>query len=243
MKDILNLVIPMAGVGFRFAEVGFIEPKPLINCLKLPMYAWAVKTFEGLVEGFYVEKYFIVLKQHVERWKIDQDIKSRYPKSKIIILDQPTHGQAQTVLMAKKQINTEERLIIFNADTYSVCPALNEDLHTEIDGLIGCFTSQDPRYSYARTNASGGVVETAEKIVISPYASNGLYYFRRGSDFVQYAEQMINNNQRVNKEFYVIPIYNAMIKAGKRIGLTHCKENYILGTPEELRQFESNYKG
>jgi hypothetical protein len=86
------------------------------------------------------------------------------------------------------------------------------------------------------------VEEVAEKVVISNNATNWMYYFRKWVDFVNYAEKMIERNELSNWEFYVWPMYNELIKSGKRVKICGVKENWILWTPEELEYFLKNYK-
>jgi thiamine pyrophosphate-dependent acetolactate synthase large subunit-like protein len=61
------------------------------------------------------------------------------------------------------------------------------------------------------------VSEVAEKKVISDNATVGVYFWKHGSDYVKYAEQMIAKNIRVNNEFYVCPVFNEAITDGKKI--------------------------
>ncbi|MGA0276910.1 MAG: glycosyl transferase family 2, partial [Candidatus Kariarchaeum pelagius] len=68
-------------------------------------------------------------------------------------------------------------------------------------------------------------------------ATAGYYYWKKGSDFVKYAEQMIHDNSRTNGEFYVAPVYNWAIKDGKKIGIGMVDEIYELGTPEYLENY------
>lgn len=38
----LNVVIPMGGIGSRFAKNGYRHPKPLINIVGRPMILWLI---------------------------------------------------------------------------------------------------------------------------------------------------------------------------------------------------------
>jgi hypothetical protein len=81
----------------------------------------------------------------------------------------------------------------------------------------------------------------AEKDPISTHATVGFYYWKKGSDFVKYAEQMINKNIRVNNEFYVCPVYNEAILDNKKILNFQVDKMWGLGTPEDLEYFIKNY--
>ena len=101
------------------------------------------------------------------------------------------------------------------------------------------FRSSHPKWSYARANEAGRVFETAEKRVISDKATVGIYYFKKGNDFVFGAQSMIHKNIRHNNEFYICPVYNELIVSGKNIYIHDIPETLMhgLGTPEDLSLF------
>ena len=105
------------------------------------------------------------------------------------------------------------------------------------DGGIPCFYGEGNLWSYAKVDEKGFVVEVAEKKQISNNATAGYYFWKHGSDFVKYAEQMIEANDRVNNEFYVAPVYNYAVKDCKKIIITKVDKLYSLGTPEHLREY------
>ena len=146
--------------------------------------------------------------------------------------------QAQTVLTAKHLINDDTPLMTMNSDQlvdWNVEEMFERAQH--YDALIPCFYGEGNAWSYARTLDNGYVQEVAEKKVISNNATAGYYYWKKGSDFVKYAEQMIEQNSRTNGEFYVAPVYNWAIKDGKKIGIGMVDEIYELGTPEYLEEY------
>ncbi len=206
------------------------------------MYAWAV---ESLPLALASRLIFICLEEHLRERRLEQDIRARYANFTpiIIALSEVTEGQACTVLAARERIDAATPLLIYNADTYCRT-AIGELLQHEkrIDGVIGIFQAPGDKWSFARVNGAGRVVETAEKRRISEWATTGLYHFTRGSDFVRYAEAMIAANERVNGEFYVAPIYNRMIADGLNIRIDKAPEVWVLGTPEDLAHFEQNYR-
>ncbi|NBW58633.1 hypothetical protein EBR43_12830, partial [bacterium] len=109
-----------------------------------------------------------------------------------------------------------------------------------IDAGILTFNSTHPKWSYAKVNDDGFVCEVAEKNPISNIATVGVYYWKRGSDYVKYAEQMINKNIRVNNEFYVCPVFNEAIQDGKKIKVFNIEKMWGLGTPEDLDYYLKN---
>jgi NDP-sugar pyrophosphorylase family protein len=235
-------VMPMAGRGSRFAEIGIHTPKPLINVKGKPMYAWAMSS---LPLKLLQQVVFICLNEHLEERRLRDDIQLRfgYLEPVIIGLDQVTEGQACTVLTARDLINKEEPLLIYNSDTFchtSLAETIPALVHN-IDGLLGVFKTTGDGWSFVKVDKVGRVLETAEKKRISDWACTGLYYFKRGSDFVSYAERMIAANERVNREFYIAPVYNRMIAEGANIWIDEAKDVWPLGTPEDLNFFEQNF--
>ncbi len=77
----------------------------------------------------------------------------------------------------------------------------------------------------------------AEKKPISDIATTGIYFWRRGKDFVRCAEQMIEKNIRVNNEFYIAPVFNEIIAEDKLIGIEYVNKMWGIGTPEDLKTY------
>ena len=144
--------------------------------------------------------------------------------------------------MAKKFIDNDAPLITANSDQF--IEFLNDDWANDLEGDGGMLTfkATHPKWSFAKVE-DGYVTEVAEKKPISDTATVGVYYWGKGSDYVKYAEQMIEKNIRVNNEFYVCPVFNEAIKDGKKIKTIPIKNMWGLGTPEDLRYFLTYYKG
>jgi dTDP-glucose pyrophosphorylase len=111
-----------------------------------------------------------------------------------------------------------------------------------VDGGIVTFKATHPKWSFAKVDENGFVTEVAEKNPISDIATVGYYFWKNGSDFVKYAEQMIEKNIRVNNEFYVCPVFNEAIGSGKKITTFNAEKMWGLGTPEDLKYYLENYK-
>jgi hypothetical protein len=109
----------------------------------------------------------------------------------------------------------------------------------KVDGAILVFESIHPKWSYVKSDKNGFIREVAEKKVISKEATVGVYYWKRGEDYVHSAEKMIKKNIRVNNEFYVCPVYTFAIQNNYKIGIYEIPKNHMhgLGTPEDLEIF------
>jgi dTDP-glucose pyrophosphorylase len=230
----VNIVITAAGRGRRFTDAGYDRPKPLIDVLGEPMYAWAVRSLPLERADRLI---FLALAEHLERLGLRADIESRFGgyNLEIVAVEAPTEGQAVTALLARRWIRDGVPLIIHNADTYFVS-RLGHTLETggPRDGTISVFEDSDPRWSFAAVDSSGRVTRVAEKEPISNLATTGMYHFARGRDFVSAAEWMVRHNLRVRGEFYIAPVYNRLISAGAVIGIDPASEVYCFGTPEDL---------
>jgi capsule biosynthesis phosphatase len=240
-----NILIPMAGLGSRFSQAGFTNPKPLIEVNGKTLVEWAISSLSFLINKSTSTLIFVILKEHDVQFNLSKKLKDIFSKDIIIIVvDSLTSGQAATCLAAKSTINNLNQLIIYNCDTYTTG---NEKILKLVqeerpDGILASFESTDPRYSYAKCNKNGYITMTKEKEVISNQASTGLYYFRRGSDFVTAAENIIQNSKVENGEYYVAPVYNELLKSGKKIKTYKVEQNWILGTPEEMEFFKKEYR-
>jgi HAD superfamily hydrolase (TIGR01509 family) len=235
----LNVLIPMAGAGSRFQKAGYTFPKPLIDVRNKPMIQVVVENLN--IDANFI---FVVQKDHREKYNMDTMLKLIAPNCTIVEVAELTEGAACTALLAKEHINNDNPLLFANSDQFVEWDS-NEFMYkmneTNADGGILTFKATHPKWSFAKVDDTGLVTEVAEKNPISDNATVGIYYWKRGSDFVKYAEQMIEKDIRVNNEFYIAPIFNQAIQDGKEVRIkeipTECMHG--LGTPEDLQIFLS----
>jgi len=236
----MNVLIPMAGNGSRFAQAGYTFPKPLIEVHGKPMIQVVVENIA--VDANFI---FVVQKSHREKYNLDSMLSLICPGCKIVEVDGVTEGAACTVLLAKQFIDNDEPLVIANSDQFIEWNSLeffykmNEQ---NLDAGIVSFKATHPKWSYAKVDDNGFVTEVAEKNPISDIATVGVYYWKQGKDFVKYAESMISKDIRVNNEFYVCPVFNEAILDGLKIKTFDVPKMWGIGTPEDLNYFLENYK-
>lgn len=233
--DKMNILIPMAGAGSRFEKAGYVFPKPLIEIKQKPMIQVVVDNLN--MDGNYI---YITQKRHYSEYNLKTLLNLITPNCNIIQTDGMTDGAARTTLLAKEFINNDDPLLIANSDQF-VSWNSNEFMYSmigdDIDAGILTFRATHPKWSFVKLDEHGFVCEVAEKKPISNTATVGIYYWRRGSDYVKYAEQMIEKNIRVNNEFYVCPVFNEAILDGKKIKTFMIDDMYGLGDPESLDTF------
>jgi dTDP-glucose pyrophosphorylase len=235
----MNVLIPMAGAGSRFQQAGYTFPKPLIDVKGKPMIQLVVENL-GIDANFI----FVVQKEHRNKYNLDTLLNLISSNSKIVEVDGLTEGAACTALLAKEHIDNDNPLFFANSDQFVEWDStefmykMNE---TDADGGIVSFRATHPKWSFAKVDENGLVTEVAEKNPISDIATVGYYYWKHGSDFVKYAEEMIEKDIRVNNEFYVCPVFNQAIEDGKEIRTFDIPKMWGLGTPEDLTYYLENY--
>lgn len=227
----MNIVIPCSGLGSRFVAAGYSVPKPLIPIKGKPMIEHVLENIALPSDKIYI----VCLAEHLPLFTSTNLLHC----GNVCFVPQRgrLQGAVASVLLAKVFIDTDEPLIIANSDQW-ICydkKTFREDVCIN-DGTIMTFESDSPKWSYARTNVDGRVLEVAEKVVISPYVTCGVYGWRRGQDFVDAALQMMAKDITTNGEFYVCPIFNEMLN--DCVYIHRVEEMYGMGTPEDL---EANY--
>ncbi|WP_197550608.1 glycosyltransferase family 2 protein [Helicobacter winghamensis] len=235
----MNILIPAAGAGSRFAKEGYEKPKPFIDVLGKPMI---VRVLENLnVDNAH---YIIILqKTHLEQEKeLCNKISKDYNVS-FVSVESLTEGTVCSVLYARELINNNTPLMIANSDQIidiDINEYINDCKNRNLDGSILCFKDKEksPKWSFVRMNGEL-ITEVKEKEVISDIATVGIYLFSKGSLFMDSAIDMIARNERVNNEFYTAPTYNYAIKNGARIGcfLMEFEQMHGIGTPTDLEKY------
>ena len=236
----MNVLIPMAGAGSRFERAGYTFPKPLIEVDGKPMIQVVVENLN--IDAKHI---FIVQKEHYEKFNLKYLLNLITDNNcEIVQVDGITEGAACTTLLAKQFIDNDEPLVMANSDQFLEWDS-NEFMYSmvadNIDGGIVSFEATHPKWSFAKLGEDGFVTEVAEKKPISNIATVGVYYWSKGSDYVKYAEQMIDKDIRTNNEFYVCPVYNEAIGDDKKVKVFPIQKMWGLGTPEDLERYINDF--
>jgi len=236
----INIVIPMAGEGSRFAKAGYDKPKPFIDVDGKPMI---VRVLENL--SYPDARYILIArKEHMDKEKeLVKQIEDEF-NAIFIPIDKLTEGTACTVLYARKYINNDEPLLIANSDQIvdmEIADFIDDCSQRGLDGSILTFIDEhkDPKWSFAKIDENNLVTEVKEKVVISKYATVGIYLYSKGRDFVDATIDMIIENERVSGEFYTCPTYNYAIKDDAKIGIYNIDftQMHGIGTPDDLNLY------
>ena len=238
----MNIVVPIAGRGSRFVAEAFrnpeySKPKPLINLAGRTMIEWALASYPLTKDDQLI---FIVRQEHLVTQNIDEKLKDIFGNEiKIVVQNTPPIGAACTVLLAKQYINNDESLLVTDSDHYIDGFTHFDEIkkYKDVDGMIPVFYANNNKWSFSSVNSEGHVIEVAEKVQISRTANIGAYYFKKGRDFVWAAEEMIEEGDKTNGEFYVAPVYNYLVRRGKKIRLSRPRFVHGLGTPKDAEKF------
>lgn len=229
----MNIVLPIAGRAQRFLDDGYLMPKPLIMAKDKHIIDWAISSIKNYQNHKLI---FIVRQDHIYNFGIDKVLREKFDENiEIVVVDRVTEGALCTCLLASKYIN-DDPLLIYTPDVYFEPQFDPCSIDPELDGSLLTFRANSPAHSYVKME-DGKAIRTAEKEVISNNAAVGVYYFKNGNDFVKYGNQMIDDQEKVNGEYYICPVYNRLIEDGLSIGIQETKCMHVLGTPAELRFF------
>jgi len=235
----LTIVIPLSGEGKTFIDRGFTFPKPLVEVSGRPMIDIVVANLKLSEPHRFV---FICRRDHLLKYALDDVLHLIAPDSSVVSIGGETAGALCSVICGSDFISPEDELIIANGDQF-IDRSLDDFVELarteDADGALVVFPSTHPKWSYAKTDADGLVVAVAEKRPISRNATAGIYYFRRGREFIDAATRTLLKGSSVRGEFYVCPVYNELILDGRKVVLFQLlrSEMHSLGTPEDLDVF------
>lgn len=238
----IQLVVPMAGLGSRFKSAGFSTPKPLIPVHGVEMYKLVLSNLISPV----VSKIILICPSSFDMKGLETELSAATStKVAIIEVDALTSGPASTVNLSRGELDLEKPLVIANSDQYvnfnvaNFYSSLIKGAHL---GAVLTMQDDDPKWSYAEIDEKGVILRVVEKEVISKFATVGIYGFSIAADFFEAYDNMVLRDFKVNGEFYVAPAYEFSPKfrhpGAIAIDLGPVGSvMYGLGIPEDLERF------
>ena len=241
MKNKIDIVITMGGLGSRFRKIGYQIPKYMIEAKGKTLFEWSLMSMEGY-RADAAQYIFIAMRDKsvdVQSFINAQCQKLNIQNYHVILLDYLTDGQATTAKLAEQYWVPEHALLIYNIDTYVESGEMNS---TELkgDGFIPCFQAEGIHWSFVRLDEKGKVAEVKEKKRISNYCTLGAYYFRTCQLYRDLYEAYYRKKpELVNGEKYVAPLYDYLLSQNGEIYISDIapEKVHVLGTPEELKRF------
>ena len=226
----MKIIITMAGEGSRFKKIGIKKSKYEIVARDKTLFEWSMLS----LSDFFSEEF---IKEKCTSLGIE--------KYEVIEIDKLTEGQASTVMEAKKSINEEDGIVIYNIDTYIKEYIIKKkDILDDYSGFIPVFkTNGENKWSFTKLDEEKNVIEITEKIPISDYGTIGLYYFKYFSDFEKIYKENKQEIIKKYKETYIAPMYSYLINSNKKIKakILNKEDFVVLGTPEDIISFDENY--
>lgn len=239
----MNILIPMAGAGSRFAKNGIHVPKPLITVLGKTLIEHSINSFD-------VEGRFIFITREFDNPEYNKQLsdllKKLRPESVEIRTKVLTSGATETVLLAQDLIDNEEPLIIYNCDqaiNWHSSDFLNFIAEHDPDAALVLYNSIDPKNSFAKIE-NNVITTVVEKQAISNHALIGFHYWKHGRDFVSSARSLMTNFRlNGNPECYISETFNYLPKSLKTVPYHIGNNVYIpLGTPEDVAKYVGKQK-
>ena len=237
----------MAGIGNRFVQSGYTEPKPLIKVNGKRIIEYILDMFSQNDDIV-----FICNDEHLQNTNMKDILKSLKPNAQIISMPVHKFGPVYTVKQIYHLINDNEEVIVSYCDNPYIWDRNDFLQHVHTQKLDGCVLSHIGFHPHTLNNTKmafmkekdGLVQEIKEKECytdnpMNEHASTGTYYFKRGSDVKKYFDQTIEKNIHYNGEYYVTLVYNLLIQDGLRIGYYDTPFATVMGTPEEVENFEA----
>ncbi|WP_110630662.1 glycosyltransferase family 2 protein [Salinicola salarius] len=227
------IVIPMVGASSRFFKAGYDRPKYQLPLWGETVFYWVMRSFH---KYFDQQTFLFILRDDYQARDFVQAEIHRLGISdfSIVVLDAMTQGQADTVAHGLCDVADEEPITIFNIDTLRYDFEL-PDFINDSDGYLEVFHGEGDHWSFVGPGVDFTVLRTTEKDRISDLCSDGLYHFASKALFLSAFENAVQNDIKSKGEFYVAPLYNFLIQAGKDIRYLEVSSLNIdfCGTPDE----------
>lgn len=237
----------MAGQGTRYTEAGYHLPKPLLPVSGAPMFHRAIESLPKADKWI-----FVVRHEHVKEYSIDNAIKEKLPKAKIIIEDKPW-GQAPSADFALKDVDDNEEVLIAACDNAFLFDQnkYNQLIkRPDVDMIMWTFTqdkllSDNPTaWGWIKLAADNETIEDMSvKVPVSdsPFNDHAVvatFYFKKIADFKAAYQKMVEADYKINNEFYVdsMPVF---LRQLNKKSIIFDVDLYVgWGKPSDLHDYE-----
>jgi len=247
----MQIIIPMSGMGRRFTDAGYTQPKPLINVDGKPIIEHVVNLFPGETNFT-----FICNSIHLRETDMANVLKDIAPQGEIISIDPHKKGPVYAVLKIVDRINDADEVIVNYCDFskyWDYNNFLQDTRKRQADGAIAAYKGFHPHmlgsdnYAFIR-DKDRWMLQIKEKEPftnnrMAEYASDGTYYFRKGAFVKKYFKQLIEKDINVNGEYYVSLVFNLLKSDGLSVSIYEIEHMLQWGTPRDLEEYQiwSNY--
>lgn len=242
----MHIIIPLSGIGKRFIDSGYPDPKPLIKVEDKPIIEHVVNLFPG--ESKFT---FICNDKHLNETNMREILLQIVPTANIFEVSvENRKGPVDAVLQAQELIEDDEEVIVSYCDygtKWDYNKFKQELTKSNSDGGIACYKGFHPHmlgsdnYAFVKeTNMFMDEIQEKKPFTdnkMNEYASNGTYYFKSGSIVKKYFQQLVDLNICVNNEFYVSMVYNLMKQDDLKTLIFEIEKMLQWGTPKDLEEY------
>lgn len=246
----VQLVVPMSGLGSRFAERGYADPKPLIKVHGKPMIEWVLNMFPGLDKPV-----FVCRESHLRDTHMRETLESLAPEGTIVSTPGAKLGPVDAVMRAASAIDDAQPVLVSYCDYYmhwDMEAFLQATWRHDCHGAIPCYSGFHPHlipernvYASCAVDENESLLEIREKYSFAADKtrarhSPGVYWFRSGKVLKHYFQRYLEEGPALNGEYYVSLVYNLMLRDGLNVWAPVNVSRFCQwGTPEDLREHES----
>lgn len=243
----MQLVVPMSGIGKRFKDKGYVNPKYTLDI-------GGISVLESILNNYpKIESVLLIVNE--QDWKSEQAffkkiLSVREEKIEFEVIDNHKLGPAWAIHKARRKIRLDLPVSVNYCDfswTWNF-DSLQEILRRDLDGIVVTYTGFNPhmihnsKYAYIRKDTAGLVCDIREKesftdTPMSEEASAGTYIFKNGRILLEAIDNQITSQHVFNEEFYISLTYKNMIERGLKIESFLIDQFVQLGTPEDYSEY------
>ncbi|HDM8439123.1 nuclear transport factor 2 family protein [Yersinia enterocolitica] len=241
----INIITPMSGESLYETSADFLYPKLLTEINNKTLFEYSQEAFNSLHEE--KKMIYVVPKKYNDKFGIRSIINIiTNNKGVIIPLQGMTAGALCSCLLAIDELDQDKELIITSADHYlkdNMQKVVDYFRSKNADAGVLTFESVHPKWAFIKKNNEGAIIQSSEKVAISRNAIAGFFYFKKGSDFIEAAKNVIRKQSYVNEKFYISSCLNELILNGAKIFSKPLEDNtyYNFYDVHAINSFEKNY--
>jgi NDP-sugar pyrophosphorylase family protein len=243
----MHIIIPMSGIGKRFIDAGYTDPKPLIVVDGKPIIEHVCNLFPG--ENKFT---FICNAKHLAETNMREVLLRIQPDANVIEIPNHKKGPVYAVSLIEEHIDDDEEVIVNYCDfgTYwDYHDFLKHTRERNADGAIPSYKNFHPHmlgstnYAFMRDDKQW-MLEIKEKEPFTDnrmqeFASNGTYYFKKGAFVKKYFKELMNQDISLNGEYYVSLIYNLLVRDGLKVSIYNIQHMLQWGTPQDVEEYNT----
>ena len=242
----MQIIIPMSGIGKRFLDAGYREPKPLIKVEQKPMIEHVINMFPE--ESNFI---FICNSDHLKNTNMARILRDLCRDSSIISIDKHKLGPVYAVLKIKDYLDEKENTIINYCDfnvNWDYKDFKEKVEENKCEGALTGYTGFHPHllrnqlYAGVLLNKNNFVIKIKEKHRFTEdpmrtWHSSGTYYFRRGYYIEKYFTELMKRKISINNEYYVSSVYELLLRDHLPCYGYTLKHFLQWGTPEDFNEY------